>query len=269
MAPGNPDKVASTRLMAMGFMQRALAKDGGSIPPPTIPNSSKKRKTDHLKSGNKADKPPTFDQAALNAAVAEEERKRQAALKERAKALGDSRWVLRDPRSVTGSAMQKPMNIVEVGFSQIDQDEEDGRHDNPDHRLRFNTKASRKQTNLALQSSRKQHSESGDGDPSESTSDSDSASEADDEHGNHAPRDQKPKVTPPAKRRAEIAKANMFAEKRRKKEINPNRLISISAAKSRSGTTNSLSSMVCYGCGNKGHARANCPQSGRSRSGRR
>lgn len=69
-----------------------------------------------------ADSLAQIDQAVVQAAIAEEERKRQEALLQHAAELGDARWVLDIPDEFTGSGhtIQTPLNVVRVGFAQID-----------------------------------------------------------------------------------------------------------------------------------------------------
>lgn len=61
-----------------------------------------------------------MNQAAIQAAIAEEERKVERALLKRAEELGDARWVLEVPNQVKSHTEQTPMNVVQVGFAQID-----------------------------------------------------------------------------------------------------------------------------------------------------
>lgn len=107
--------------MTMKFMQRgeASAKSSPSTTPKTdSEGSAKRRKTAHKET---PEAKPLYDEKAVQAALEEEESKRQAAIARRAKELGDEQWVL------TGAAMSVPnarhpvnLNYVQVGFAQID-----------------------------------------------------------------------------------------------------------------------------------------------------
>lgn len=121
LAPTATPKGMSSRLMTMKFMQRgeASAKSSPSTTPKTdSEGSAKRRKTAHKET---PEGKPLYDEKAVQAALQEEESKRQAAIARRAKELGDEQWVL------TGAAMSVPnarhpvnLNYVQVGFAQID-----------------------------------------------------------------------------------------------------------------------------------------------------
>jgi hypothetical protein len=95
---------------------------------------------------------PIYDQEAIRAAIDEEEKKRLAAIEKRAAELGDSHWVLDTasaPLPKNGSRL--PLNVVQVGFAQIDSagthDESSGSLDTVDistkARFQFNMKKSK------------------------------------------------------------------------------------------------------------------------------
>lgn len=108
----------------MKFMQRAAAAGppaASSPPTPDHEHSSKRRKTSGRASLGKPEA-QTFviDHKAAQAALEEEERKRQAVVSKHAEALGDSHWVL-DAGKLPGSQQgSTTLKIVQVGFSQID-----------------------------------------------------------------------------------------------------------------------------------------------------
>lgn len=129
----------------MKFMQRAAASSGSSSTPSTPPSndpSSKRRKVAHDPT------PPQnvdalVNQAAIQAAIAEEERKVESALLKRAEELGDARWVLDVPQQATGRTTKTPLNIIPVGFAQIDSfdavdDEAGSLHDSVPALRRYN-----------------------------------------------------------------------------------------------------------------------------------
>lgn len=118
----------------MGFMQRAAAAAS-----PTTPNTpasddghhSKRRKTNQGSSA--VNKPDTskyvVDLKATQAALDEEERRRQVLVKKQAEQLGDAHWEL-DP-SLLPKHKVEGLRVVQVGFSQLDaadssEDEESG-----------------------------------------------------------------------------------------------------------------------------------------------
>lgn len=117
---------ASKRLLTMKFMQRGAAASASSTHSPSKPASddgrpSKRPKTDGRSSPGGSDMPRyAVNQAAAQAALDEEERKRQAIVEKRAEQLGDSHWVLDAAKLPRVGQKGTPLRIVQVGFSQID-----------------------------------------------------------------------------------------------------------------------------------------------------
>ncbi|KAM7209247.1 hypothetical protein V8F20_000585 [Naviculisporaceae sp. PSN 640] len=123
-------KTMSSRLLTMKFMQRGAAlnspaSDSGS---PTTPrtdeegSASKRRKFSKASAPDTPNTPstPLYDEKALKAATEEEEKKRQAAIEKRAAELGDSHWVLESVPAPSKTAAPRALNILQVGFAQID-----------------------------------------------------------------------------------------------------------------------------------------------------
>lgn len=112
----------------MKFMQRAAAASLQSTPDtPTSSDthSSKRRRIeDNSVSGQRQARSYVVDQKAAQAALDEEERKRQVAVAKVAEQLGDGHWILDvaklpQPRSQAVT----PLKVVQVGYSQIDKAE--------------------------------------------------------------------------------------------------------------------------------------------------
>ncbi len=129
MATPTPPKTMSSRLLTMKFMQRAAASPASSPTTPTPDEQpAKRRKVSRVipKSSTQRDFSDSLaqihiDQAAVQAAIAEEERKRQEALVKHAAELGDARWVLDVPdKDAASNRKIKTLNVVQVGFAQID-----------------------------------------------------------------------------------------------------------------------------------------------------
>ena len=271
----------------MPFMQRAMAREGGNTSsPPATPLSAKKRKLGPGQAEKTVKVVPVLGQAAMDAAIAEEERKRRIAADQRAKDLGDSRWVLHAPINVTGKDMRKPLNIEYNGFSQIDNSSDSSDSNDagePVSRLKFNLKRiarvcvsgsvvttfcpglrSKKQVKSDIA-----HQDQGEGQSSTdydlSEGSDDGSSQISDCRHHKEDRRQEPtscagRQVVPSKRRAEQVKPAPFAEKRRRRELNPNRSVTISAGTSGSGPSPSaVSNMACFACGKKGHMKATCP----------
>lgn len=110
----------------MKFMQRAAASASSAGSPDSDTHSSKKRKVGHSPSVGRID--ATIDQAAIKAALDDQEAKRQAALAQHSGV--DTHWVLSNSWTSQEKPQKAPMNIVYVGYGDIDSSNESG--DNED-----------------------------------------------------------------------------------------------------------------------------------------
>ncbi|KAM0346816.1 hypothetical protein ACHAPU_005156 [Fusarium lateritium] len=121
MAPETPRGVSS-RLLTMKFMQRAVASENSS--PASETNSAKKRKTAHSPAAGRLDL--NIDQATIQAALDAQETTRQTALEQHVGA--DTRWVLNGNIASSKSTSQSktPLNVVYVGYGDIDSSNESG-----------------------------------------------------------------------------------------------------------------------------------------------
>jgi hypothetical protein len=121
MAPTATPKNMSNRLMTMKFMQRGAASapsSAATTPETHNEGSAKRRKTAHK---HTPEAKPLYDEKAVQAALEEEERKRQAAIAKRAQELGDEHWVLNGAKLSSFDTKQHvTLNVVHVGFAQID-----------------------------------------------------------------------------------------------------------------------------------------------------
>lgn len=114
----------SSRLLTMKFMQRAAASSPTASSPqtPELP-SPKRRKTENGSTPTKFDVDALADKRAIQAAIASEEAKRQAALEKQANDAGDTRWVLsfeEQERAANGARKEKPLRVVQIGWGAID-----------------------------------------------------------------------------------------------------------------------------------------------------
>ncbi|KAI0887280.1 uncharacterized protein GGS22DRAFT_156621 [Annulohypoxylon maeteangense] len=280
MATPTPPKSMSSRLLTMKFMQRAAASPTSSSPstPKLDEQASKRRKVVHNPTtNNNINSIAQINQAAVQAAIAEEERKRQEALVHHAAELGDARWVLdiSDEAAGSPSEIQTPLNVVQVGFAQIDSQIDSSDTVGLDDSESADTSHARTMVRRYNMETKKVVKDDKSGsDDSSSDSDSDSSSEEEgarrksygqrsEAHSGSGPS----RPTLQRKKSAEWSKAKQFAEARRKKDVNLNSprapstsggLLSISSG---GGTPlRQSASFTCHRCGKPGHKAAECPK---------
>jgi hypothetical protein len=108
----------SSRLLTMKFMQRAA--NTQSTPPTSEEPSPKRRKTDSA-SPARFNVDALADRSAIQAAIASEEAKRQAALEKQAAEAGDTRWVLSfEDQNHFSASTSTVLRVVSTGFANID-----------------------------------------------------------------------------------------------------------------------------------------------------
>jgi len=106
----------------MKFMQRAAASSSPATPTTPDEPSPKRRRTDSNSSTpTRINVDSLADRTAVQAALASEEAKRQAALEKQAAEAGDTRWVLsfEDQKHVADSS-PLTLRIIQAGFAHID-----------------------------------------------------------------------------------------------------------------------------------------------------
>ncbi|KAI0166674.1 hypothetical protein GGR57DRAFT_447524 [Xylariaceae sp. FL1272] len=244
-SPAGTPKTMSSRLLTMKFMQRAAASTPSSSAPSTPTSndqSNKRRKVSHQSAQDEINTDSLVNQAAIRAAIEEEEKKSHEALVKRANELGDAHWVLDLPEPATKRSTQTPLSIVQVGYAQIDasdlsnnNDLEESHNSAPGIR-RFNMdkkKASKKVKQESDNSSSDSESDSG------LDSDSDSSSDPSGRRsfGSANLQNSSAKKTLASKKSTEKLKAMQLAGARRKKEVNLNTPRPSPLSKMKSGTS--------------------------------
>lgn len=252
----------------MKFMQRAA-----NTPLPRSPDepSPKRRKTDSVASPITFNVDALADRTAIQAAIAVEEAKREAALEKQAAEAGDTRWVLSfEDQKQLSTLPSMVLHVVPTGFAHLDASPSQAKYveDLEDKPLvvgrrsfgKFN-RVLEKQQNPSVESSS----------DSESEDDDDENSERDDEYDpmSEMIKAERKQVAERAKnerrekKRAGIADLEKLA-KRRKKEnpsINLNKLTSLSGT-NQTRPVQPPAGMECYNCGGN-HFRRDCPNAGK------
>lgn len=120
---GGVPKSMSSRLLTMKFMQRAANTSPSSRAPPSPdePSPKRQKKDSNPSTPTKFNVDALADRSAIQAALANEEAKRQAALEKQASELGDTRWVLNfEDQRALGGASPLTLRVVETGFANLD-----------------------------------------------------------------------------------------------------------------------------------------------------
>lgn len=244
----------------MKFMQRAVASENSS--PASETHSSKKRKTGHSPVAGRLDL--NIDQAAIQAALDAQETTRQTALEQHVGA--DTRWVLDSniTSSKATSQSKTPLNVVYVGYGDIDSSNDSGDNEDAPSNGRTSTNSFKKAINQKPEPQKN-------GDDEEDSEDEDSDDADTPVHG----RKRKPSSDSPSRSRSrsqsrpnpESLKAKEFREKRKKKEVKLTKPTSISGGGISAGGGSQFSpsggkGMTCYKCHQTGHKAVDCPKRG-------
>lgn len=232
-------------------MQRAASSP--STPSNAPPPSKRQRLTSgaHDSTPSTPSMPVDTFASSVAAAVAAEEAKNAAAVERAAAAAGETRWVLSiqdDPSLRQAGAL----NIVQAGFGEIDALAHDGSAFVPG-RMKFGRGPPQPVTGASKED-----------DENDDSSDEDDSSDPEEDPAEKLIRQERAaqaRADRQAKRKADAAEMEALAKKRRTKEVNLNRLSSISgggSTESRTPTKN-MDDVECYECGQKGHMRSECP----------
>ncbi|TQN71734.1 hypothetical protein CSHISOI_03768 [Colletotrichum shisoi] len=281
MAPETPPgRGISSRLLTMKFMQRAATSGSAPESSPDEPSSKRRKFQNSPLTGEFH----SFDQAAVQAALKQQEAKRLAALEASRAGLADTHWVLDGSWGNPTATEDAPPNIVYVGYADIDDANHEKESKGATHHGRKKVGGSKKKAakDTVTKSTTKDESDSGDSSVPSNSDDSDTSDNSSDEHdeldldpssGDEAstPKPVKPvkglssggqgrtRVNLQPKKSTESMKAREFREKRKKKEVKLNQLASISGgASSISGAGKPNAPFNCHNCGKPGHKAADC-----------
>jgi len=275
-----PSRGISSRLLTMKFMQRAAASESAQSSPKSADSSAKRRKVDSPLTGEFH----SFDEAAIQAAMKQQEATRQAALSKHKAVLADTPWVLGgfESRAKGGVAAGSAQKVAVVGFTNIDategkEDQLQGVRAGRQRTGNFKSKddqvgpfplldpssADLQQKSTNIQPPRSED-DSNDSEASDSSDDGSAMATPD---GTRDRRRSNPRLS------AESSRARNFRDKRKKSEVNLNTLTSISGGASGAGGISNgggfskSPSFTCYNCGKLGHKSADCPSKSRKSGG--
>ena len=268
----------------MKFMQRAAASASSAGSPDSEPPSSKRRKVESSIAESRIN--ANIDQALIQAALDGEEATRQAALAKHSSA--DTHWVLKNTldKAKDGKAANGPLNIVYVGYGDMDSSDESGDNEDAPTKGRTTTHHSDKPNQkvctqehaqsiktaklTTVQKSDRKH-ESSDGDSGDQSSD-----ESNERKRKRKSRHSSEAASSPlaqdrsrsqsrSRHSGEGTKAKEFRDKRKKKDVRLNQLVSISAGGNTSFGSPNAKGITCHNCHQVGHKASDCPK---RRSGR-
>ncbi|ROT35878.1 hypothetical protein SODALDRAFT_362727 [Sodiomyces alkalinus F11] len=260
MAPETPpSRGISSRLLTMKFMQRAAAAESAASTPASDSSSTKRRKVDNSPLTGEFH---SFDEAAIEAALKQQEAVRQAALVKHKADLADTQWVLDDSWVKSKTTAAQPSRDIEyVSFAQIDA--ADGREDEPPagRRIVGNYKTADHKN--------PDNEESSD---DSSSSDDNSDGESPKRFRQRADGTSRRQVASSSKQALEAENARGLRDKRKQRLVNLNKSISggggISSISSGGGVGGFSrgSNFTCHTCGQQGHKMAECPNKQRRKS---
>lgn len=293
-----PSRGISSRLLTMKFMQRAAANGSPAESSPDEPSSKRRKFQNSPLTGDFH----SFDQAAVQAALKQQDAKRLAALEASRAEMADTHWVLDGKWGKSDNAESAPPNIVYVGYADIDGPDEDDNEETTQQVGRKKIGNAKKSNNAKVWTrngvevqqlthvqkptaavTSKDDSDSSVSSESDESSDDDDSTSGDEEtpaksksqpvKGLSSGGQGRTRVNLKPKKSSESVKAQEFRDKRRKKEVKLNQLSGISnnftgspgggiSGASRSSTM--PLNIKCHNCGKAGHKVADCPTAQRS-----
>lgn len=251
-------------------MQRSAAKNVASSP--TTPNGPASKKV-RLSNGGSA----AADQQILQSALAEEEKKQQEARDKAAKYTGETKWVLsyNDPlEGKRGDAL----NVRQAGFAELDAEDSEDDDDEPAQPIRKQygggvkkSEVCHEQTcgvrRLRADKQQKPVFEKAEGSEGETEPSSEDDYDSDDPTAELIRETKREMSSKKRESRKSLGDASPRGAPRAiNEDANLDRLTSLSGGRKPAGRD--MSSMECFKCGQKGHAKADCPNPGRGSAGR-
>ena len=250
------------------FMQRSAAKNVASSP--TAPNGPASKKVRLSNGGSVA-----ADHQILQSALAEEAKKQQEALDKAAQHTGETKWVLsyKDPlEGKRGDALV----VRQAGFAELDaedSEEEDEEQAQPIRRqygggVKKAIVCYRQHWMLGFWADLEQKPvfEKAEGSEGESEPSSEDDYDSDDPTAELIRETKREMSSKKRESRKSLGDPSPRTPRTVNEDANLDRLTSLSGGRKPAGRD--MSSMECYKCGQKGHAKADCPNPGRGSAGR-
>ncbi|KAF7865814.1 hypothetical protein EAF04_005979 [Stromatinia cepivora] len=282
--PTSAPKAMSSRLLTMKFMQRAAATSPTNASPSSTDEPSPKRQKTAQNAPPKFNVDTLADNRAIQAAIEEEEAKKQAALDRAAAEAGDTRWVLSFEGRKNLNAPTNILRVVQTSFANLDlpsptkvQHTDDGDNVFGDEKPfmvgrrsfgKFN-KVLEKQQNPDIEfSSSSEEEESDNEESADEDSEDDPTGAKELIKASKQEAIKRAKEERKAKKKAEKAELLELSKKRKKKHVSLNGLTSLSGSGGGalgSGGANK-SDIKCYTCGGN-HIARDCPRPKRKHQG--
>ncbi|EDN93079.1 predicted protein [Sclerotinia sclerotiorum 1980 UF-70] len=279
--PTSAPKAMSSRLLTMKFMQRAAAASPTNASPSSLDEPSPKRQKTAQNTPTKFNVDSLADNRAIQAAIEEEEAKKQAALDRAAAEAGDTRWVLSFEGRKNLNTPKNILRVVQTSFAKLDlpsptkvQHTDDGDNIFGDDKPFMVGRRSFGKFNKVLENPDIEFSSPSEEEESDHEESADEDSEDDPTGAKELIKASKQeaikraKEERKAKKKAEKAELLELSKKRKKKHVSLNGLTSLSGSGGSafgSGGANK-SDIKCYTCGGN-HIARDCPRPKRKHQG--
>lgn len=251
-------------------MQRSAAKNVAASP--TTPNGPASKKVRLSNGGSVA-----ADHQILQSALAEEAKKQQEALDKASLHTGETKWVLSYNDPLQGRR-EDTLTVRQAGFAELDADDsEEDDEEEQAQPIRRQYGGGVKKENVchrqASQAGKRANDEQKPVVDNTEGSDGETESASEDDYDSDDPtaeliRETKREMSSRKREsRKSLGEASPKAAPRPiNEDANLDRLTSLSGGRKPAGRD--MSSMECFKCGQKGHAKADCPNPGRGSAGR-
>jgi len=248
-------------------MQRSAAKNVASSP--TTPNGPASKKVRLSNGGSVAS-----DQQILQSALAEEEKKQQEARDKAAQYTGETKWVLSYTDPLEGKRGDA-LTVRQAGFAELDAEDSEDEDEEAPQPIRRQYGGGVKKAAVcptgthsgeALANDvQKPAFEKTEGSEGESESSSGDDYDSDDPTAELIRETKREMSSKKRESRRSLGDASSLPRPINE-DANLDRLTSLSGGRKPAGRD--MSGMECFKCGQKGHARADCPNPGRGSAGR-